>query len=628
MIHNCKRKLWGGIIGMLLAVTAGAQSLRCDSLQFLLSQNPQADTMRMVLLYQLAGEKRYSDTKAAEELIGAGYAIAVALDNKWGIVEGLGQKAGMNYRKGKFMLADSLYQSALSIAVKQKMKAKVPLLKYDLGILYSRQKRMKEAGVLFEEVLPVFKAAGEWKNVVKCLFNLGRVAASENDVQKAMLYYTDGLRLTEEWKLPKEKALIYSNMGALYFNMKEWEKALECFKKAQPVYEELNDLGLLAGSYQQTGTVYILLKNYEEATAYLLKARDVFQRLGYASQLRHVLVSLGVLAKKQEKFGEALVYYQEIYDDALASRDTNFQIVALVNMGSAYLSSDNVARALEVTRGALALAEPKQEWSALSNAYENMTSIYFRQGKYREAFGWQQKHRMACDSLYNKEKFRQLEELRTKYDLEVKELTIGNLEKQNILQNMTLRRERLIRNGIAGVLLVCLLVVFFFYRQYGRIRTANRNLVMKNKEILEQQEKFTQNLKWVEKEKITEGRYGDTGLSEKTMTEMVSAIEEAFKNEQVYRDSELSLSSLARRLNTNTAYLSRVINEYYGLNFSNFINTYRINAAQRMVLSTEYDHFTIEGIAREVGFKSKSSFNAAFKNITGLTPSAYKKAKS
>lgn len=628
MINQWKKRLWAGLTAVMLALAVSGQTQVCDSLQLLLEQHLQRDTTRMFLLYRMAIEKRFTDTKAAEKLIEEGYAIAMALDHKAGIVDGLEQQAALDYRKGNFTRADSVYRVAVQIAMRQKMTTSVAQLKYDIGILYSRQKRMKEAQQLFEEALPVFRASGDQGNVVKCLFNLGRVAAAGNDVQQAMSYYTDGLRLTEENGLSKEKALIYSNMGALYFSMKEWQKALECFEKARPVYEELNDRGLLAGSYQQSGTVHIMLGNYVEATACLLQARDIFRQLGYKSQLRHALGSLGVLAKKQGKYGEALTYYKEIYREALACGDTVFQLSSLINEGSLYLALKKYRKALEANQKALVLAEAGHQQSDLVDIYANMTEIYRSYRNYKEAFEWQRKHKIACDSLYNKEKFRQLEELRTKYDVEVKELKIGNLEKQTRLQSIALGKERFIRNGVAVLLLLSVSIAFVFYRQNKRIRTANRNLVMKNKEVLKVHERFIESLKTAEEKKAGEGKRGEAGaMSEETVAGLVHAIEELFKEERLYRDNALSLTSLARRLNTNTTYLSRVINEYYGQSFSSFINTFRVNAAQRMLLSAEYGHLTIEGIAREVGFNSKSSFNTAFKSLTGLTPSAYKKAR-
>jgi AraC-like DNA-binding protein len=89
---------------------------------------------------------------------------------------------------------------------------------------------------------------------------------------------------------------------------------------------------------------------------------------------------------------------------------------------------------------------------------------------------------------------------------------------------------------------------------------------------------------------------------------------------QWWREPELDLAELARRLGTNTRYLSRAFNEGLGLSFSELINRQRIEAAkQRLIAEGE-----ILTIALDVGFGSKASFNRAFKTFAGCTPSEYR----
>lgn len=91
---------------------------------------------------------------------------------------------------------------------------------------------------------------------------------------------------------------------------------------------------------------------------------------------------------------------------------------------------------------------------------------------------------------------------------------------------------------------------------------------------------------------------------------------------QWWREPDLSLADLARRLGTNTQYLSRALNEGLGQSFSDFVNRQRIDAAQRRL--DEDASLEILTIALEVGFGSKASFNRAFRTYTGQTPSAWR----
>ncbi|MDN5285798.1 MAG: macrolide transporter ATP-binding/permease protein [Mucilaginibacter sp.] len=91
-----------------------------------------------------------------------------------------------------------------------------------------------------------------------------------------------------------------------------------------------------------------------------------------------------------------------------------------------------------------------------------------------------------------------------------------------------------------------------------------------------------------------------------------------------YQDPELSLSSLAGKLELTTHELSRIINTVLKKNFNDFINEYRVQAAARKMQNPAYDHLTLLGIAFESGFNSQSTFNRIFKQMTGKSPLEYK----
>lgn len=103
---------------------------------------------------------------------------------------------------------------------------------------------------------------------------------------------------------------------------------------------------------------------------------------------------------------------------------------------------------------------------------------------------------------------------------------------------------------------------------------------------------------------------------------------EKLDQEKLYRDQDLTIYKLAKLLNTNSKYLSVIINKEFGKNFVNFINDYRVEEAKINLLRDVKHSLTIEAHGQNVGFKSKSSFNLAFKKSTGYTPTEYIKANT
>lgn len=101
-------------------------------------------------------------------------------------------------------------------------------------------------------------------------------------------------------------------------------------------------------------------------------------------------------------------------------------------------------------------------------------------------------------------------------------------------------------------------------------------------------------------------------------------LEELMKSKKIYKRTDLSLTYTAELLNISSSYLSQLVNTINNYNFSDYVNSYRVNEAKKMLISTQYKQYTIVSIGLEAGFNSKSAFYSAFKKHTGKTPSEYK----
>lgn len=95
--------------------------------------------------------------------------------------------------------------------------------------------------------------------------------------------------------------------------------------------------------------------------------------------------------------------------------------------------------------------------------------------------------------------------------------------------------------------------------------------------------------------------------------------------EKLYRNPDLTLPMLAKKLKLSANTLSQVLNGYCGQTFYNFVNSYRLEEVASMMRDPEFDDKSVLELLLEAGFKSKSTFNPVFKKWTGKTPSEYRK---
>jgi AraC-like DNA-binding protein len=96
-----------------------------------------------------------------------------------------------------------------------------------------------------------------------------------------------------------------------------------------------------------------------------------------------------------------------------------------------------------------------------------------------------------------------------------------------------------------------------------------------------------------------------------------------FKTEKPYLNKDLNINQVSVALAIPSRELSFIINNHFGQRFNDFLNKYRIEYITKKINKEYLSNYTIEGIASEAGFASKSTFNLAFKKYHQCTPTEY-----
>lgn len=116
-------------------------------------------------------------------------------------------------------------------------------------------------------------------------------------------------------------------------------------------------------------------------------------------------------------------------------------------------------------------------------------------------------------------------------------------------------------------------------------------------------------------------KYARSALPDSRQTEIAARLEQAMRAEHLYRDPLLSLSALAARIAITPNHLSQTLNEHLGQSFFDYVNRWRVEEAVTRIQSSDQPILTI---AYDVGFNSRSTFNAAVKKHAGQPPSAFR----
>ncbi len=128
-----------------------------------------------------------------------------------------------------------------------------------------------------------------------------------------------------------------------------------------------------------------------------------------------------------------------------------------------------------------------------------------------------------------------------------------------------------------------------------------------------------------ESTEVQKQKYENSKLQEDKKDQYLRKLKAFVELEKPFQTPDLTLAQLSEKVKIPAHYLSQVINEKLDTNFLDFINGYRVKAAQEMLVDPKLDHYTIISTAYEAGFSAKSTFYAVFKKHTGMTPSQYRK---
>ncbi len=142
------------------------------------------------------------------------------------------------------------------------------------------------------------------------------------------------------------------------------------------------------------------------------------------------------------------------------------------------------------------------------------------------------------------------------------------------------------------------------------------------REYLLSESNFTDNSE-VSTSKVVNTTNKSINISEEIIDNVLRGLTE-FENKKDYIQPDISLQILAKKLDTNTNYLSKIINHYKGVSFSIYLNSLRIeNIINELKANPKIRKFTIKAIAQEAGFNNSDSFSKVFFKLKGENPSEF-----
>lgn len=400
------------------------------------------------------------------------------------------------------------------------------------------------------------------------------------------------------------KGTYYLVFARLLFRVDRNEEAIASNRKAIRYLKKSRQLADLKNAYLNQGYFYsavndsLAMVNYNHAVALERRGVEAFYVL--------LRTNLALQSLLKNDTGTALKYCNEARTYLKNPNNSNYldEFRTLIIMASIYELEGNMPEEERFLEQARQLSYDHQ-------MILNLTSITYSQSFNHAAKNDFKKAYYAMremDSLKKVLAINQVSENLAVYDLEDK-IAAGKMARKRADERLEAKRQQQ---------QVLLLFLFILVAALVGISLLLINIRKKNRVLLEQ------NLALAKTDTVRTKSEPDVKESN---LELIIELEKLMFDKAMYQKSNLTIDRIAKKLNTNRTYLSEAINAHYKTNYSSWINTVRIDASRKLLASAEYDHYSIEGIAKMVGYTSISSFNTSFKKITGLTPSHFKKLR-
>ena len=460
---------------------------------------------------------------------------------------------------------------------------------------------------------------------------------------------------TKETDLEKLKSTIdaYNKMAVIYYYMCDYRSAYDFLIKALFLSEKYNYDSFLPKIFTNIGNIYFSFAQYDLAELYYSKALDLCH--GDAVSVV-VLSNLGAINAKHEKTDSAFYFLSRALE--ISRQHNNIHICNILNnVASCYQQEKQIDSAFHHFRLSLNEARKHHKTALEAQNLSDLSKLFFEirktdsalhyinlsnsiaeqnnflkiraenhltlskieeaKGRIKSAFEHYKIYADLKDSVFNVDQLGNINQLQQSYETLKTDQQIEQLVLEQEIKEHTIRYQRIIWITTSFILLLVTTGLVYISLQKRNLSRAYKVLFEKNLEIINLQENPS---------KIYSEKVKKNTLNNEVQDEILDRILALMENTSIICDPQFSINMLAGLVNSNHIYVSQVINNVLKKNFRSFLNDYRIREAQRLFSEPDAAKYTIESVALDVGFKSKSSFYDAFKEITGITPNFYLKA--
>lgn len=350
------------------------------------------------------------------------------------------------------------------------------------GDYYGLQGNLEFAIEMLNNGKTIYDELNDHRGSASCLNNLGGLKYKLGDYNGALECYLETARINEEIGDSSGLAIAQHNIGGLHYDQGNFDKAKEYWQKSLDLEYALKDsIGIIYG-LNAIGAVHTAKKEYDKALEMMHAALNIANKFGDISIRASITLNIGVQHQRLDQFEKAKGYYLQSLD-LYKQIDDDYELsIQYFNLGKLECDLNNGEKAIAYFDTSLVIADSIGAPQLMEHSFGGMADANKLLGNYEEAFDWLEKWNDIQDSLKGEKVKIQLNELQEKYETELKDNEIAQLQKKKAEATLTADRRKWLLI-IYSILFVSAALVLIFYLEKRKAREQQRRAELEQKAL-------------------------------------------------------------------------------------------------------------------------------------------------
>lgn len=377
-----------------------------------------ADTAAVDSLHKLAKQHYSSDIDKAIKYSGKAIEVSKACNSDKKLAKSQLLFGMLLNEKGTYTEAIKYFDSCLVYYEELQDTNKCGKVNFHISSSYLKMGVYDKSMTHILTAQNYFDQTDNLKGISMCLNTIGGINMYQKNFGSALKYFQEKLAIDKEQNDGNGISYTYQNLGIIYKDLQEYDSALSCYNKALKYLEENKQIYYAAEVYNNIGNVYRRLNKFDIALDYYEKALIIKEKRGNPKLIASTLNNMAMV------YNEKMMY----------------------------------AKAIDIALRSLKLVDTLGVKVEKLYALESLASSYESTGNFKKAYHYQTKYHEVKDSLFDKEKHKQIKALETQYQTEQKEHEIAKLNQENLENELTIKNEKLKRSSTIIILIAVIFV--------------------------------------------------------------------------------------------------------------------------------------------------------------------------